>query len=161
MVKEASELKEGSVTRSDLFRVLFFEVIKKKLYEGAQWGITCPKDAYVDAFPQYQQEYWPNNNEMYRTMLAERYETKADAENRLKEFITSTYGYENGYQRRDFVILAFNEKGKRLPDELDPYDSPINPTRDAIMKVIGRDFDVNDMHKPSVLRNAIPDCSYL
>ena len=136
----------GSVTRSDVVRVLLLEMITKMLYENAQWGITCPRNAYIDEFPQYEREDSPNNNEMYRRMLAERYITKSDAEQSLKEFITSSYGYENGYRRSDFAILAYNEEGDMLPDG-NNFDS----TRRVILNVVGRDYDAND----EVIRGAL------
>lgn len=154
IVKEASEIHtikygesavtriSGSITRSDVIRVLVLEMITKALFENAQWGITCPKNAFWDEFPDLEKrEDNPKNNEMYRRMIEERYPTKDDAEQSLKEFITSSYGYENGCRRSDFAILAFNEEGDILP----PSNYFLRDfTRDAILQVLGRDYDVHD-----------------
>ena len=150
IVKEASEVPtirygesevtriSGSITRSDVIRVLVLEMITEVLFENAQWRITCP-NAFWDEFPHLEKREDKKNNEMYRRMIEERYPTKDDAEQSLKEFITSSYGYENGCRRSDFAILAFNEEGDILPRR-----NLRDFTRGAILQVLGRDYDVND-----------------
>lgn len=131
LAKDANELIDSDCTsytgvskynRSDIARFLILMAIEafscsKKV---DAWRISLPSGPPME-FVSSISINPPNPSRELTAILEESYKTRAAAEEKLKKFITSDYGYRNRYTREKFTINAVNESGNELFLYTDEY----------------------------------------